>query len=134
MVDMHVTRWSPDTCQCVLEYEWDRDLPLDQRTISFTKLIRKCTPHQSITVPQDVYDNVLGENQMKNGLFAHVVTVSAIDLNDPEVEAKIQWTFAGTGTTRVLNVGFSDALTPTQKATAQNWANTEYGAGKVVVS
>ena len=27
----HLTRWRPDTCGCVIEYEWDSDRPEEAR-------------------------------------------------------------------------------------------------------
>jgi len=67
-----VTRWSPDTCGCVLEYEWDDTVPQDSRVHSFQNLVKKCSDHGSIPVAKDVYDAVLGENRMKNLIFAEL--------------------------------------------------------------
>lgn len=60
------TRWSPDTCDCVLEYEWDDSEPEDQRTHAFAVADAVCTHHQVHDNRSQLFDAVAEENTRKN--------------------------------------------------------------------
>lgn len=59
------TRWHPDTCSCIVEYQWDSDLPVEQRTHTPSATIRECEFHQNLSVV-DHFTAVQAENQGKN--------------------------------------------------------------------
>lgn len=59
---MKTTKWSPDTCDCVIEYEWDETLPAEERTHT-QKSIEPCEHHAHM-------DDVLVENRGKNQAMA----------------------------------------------------------------
>lgn len=61
-----VTRWTPDTCGCVIEYSWDNETSEDDRIHTFHKLVEKCPEHSGLQKHKDVHDHVLSENQTKN--------------------------------------------------------------------
>jgi len=58
------TRWSPDTCGCVVVYEWDDEKAENQRTHAFKRAERVCSAHASGAA--DKFLTVLDENQRKN--------------------------------------------------------------------
>jgi hypothetical protein len=68
---IQVTRWKPDTCGCVIDYEWDDSLPLEEREIQ-VKSVVKCDEHKSNT-KQETFDNVLDENQSKNKTYGKII-------------------------------------------------------------
>ena len=67
----HITRWSPDTCACVLDYEWDDELPQDQRTHTILEVIKGCSHHQG--TKEEVYDKVKDENMTKNRVLGEIM-------------------------------------------------------------
>ncbi len=60
-----VTRWSPDTCGCVVEYAWDSEHPQETREHTLHKVVRKCTRHASMP-DAAVYAQLTEENPRKN--------------------------------------------------------------------
>ena len=60
-----ITTWKPDTCGCVLEYEWDDTQPENARVHTFRGANIKCTHHQYL-VDNTHWNQVLDENQTKN--------------------------------------------------------------------
>ncbi len=78
----HITTWSPDTCGCILEYEWDDSVPAEEREYSVSKIKRKCAAHAAEEAPSTHFDKVLGENSLKNSVTAQIKEVHA----DAEVE------------------------------------------------
>ena len=58
------TQWSPDTCRCSIEYEWDDSVSAELRTHTMAS-IQKCTIHSSLT-DSNAYVAVVDENQSKN--------------------------------------------------------------------
>jgi hypothetical protein len=65
--NMNLTRttWRPDTCGCEIVYEWDRDLPAEERVHSAVSNT-KCKVHESIEDVVDHYESVKDENVTKN--------------------------------------------------------------------
>ena len=43
------TRWSPDTCDCIVEFTWDDSVREDQRTHTLSNVINKCPAHTGQT-------------------------------------------------------------------------------------
>lgn len=62
---MKVTRWSPDTCGCVVEYEWDDTVPAKNRVRKFKACVRKCPRHAHLD-DEAVYNAITEENSRKN--------------------------------------------------------------------
>lgn len=61
-----ITRWKPDTCDCVLEYEWDTEEAEEVRTHTPIK-VQSCAAHQFMDqAPENVYGKVKEENSRKN--------------------------------------------------------------------
>lgn len=91
---MRTTRWKPDTCGCILEYDWDETLPDDQR-VHILARVAACADHLGET-DQDVFDHVLKENQTKN----RIIEIAKRHKSD----AELRWSFTGKGTARKLQV------------------------------
>lgn len=64
-----VTTWSPDTCDCVLEYSWDDTEPEGTRTHSLSRVVHRCPAHSNLS-DQELYTSIVGENKHKNKVFA----------------------------------------------------------------
>lgn len=108
---INITRWSPDTCKCVIEYSWDSELSEDDRTHDFHKVVNKCPDHDGIEDHEEVHDHVKSENQSKNlvvaQLLENVPRLKKQDGLDPSVEFK--WEFEGKDKERQLRVRFDNA-------------------------
>lgn len=122
---IRTTRWSPDTCGCVLEYAWDDTLPADERVHTFTVLVAKCPDHIALLADQETYDQVLSENTRKN----HVLELARGIVINIEREDYV-WSF---NAARRLRAEFPGMLTGAQKAQLRQACNNKFGAGKVEV-
>lgn len=121
------TTWKPDTCGCVLEYEWDDQLPQNERIHSFKTLIGQCPDHLGLT-DSKVYEHVLAENQTKNKVLGealkNITKLKTIKVNEDGTETEIldpkisyEWSFTGKDDQRVLVVNFKGVnLTTNEKA------------------
>lgn len=76
---LQTTRWRPDTCGCVLEYQWDDSVPLNERQLTASKIVKACPAHQKITKVADHYQTVLLENTKKNLLIKNIIE------NNPDI-------------------------------------------------
>jgi len=122
-----VTRWSPDTCSCILEYEWDDTLEDSARTHSFKKVVQLCDHHKALVAAQ-AYNAVLSENTRKNQAWGLAKAVKP----DLEIDS-YTWSFEGTGENRRLKAGFLGKLSAAERANLQAQCNSKFGAGKVEV-
>lgn len=111
-----VTRWTPDTCGCTLEYEWDDEDPNDTRVHTFSALKRKCGSHVGISDEAQVYDHVLKENQTKNNVYRHLLeNVPRLKITHPdgaeELDPSVEfdWSFEGKDHDRQLVVNLKGA-------------------------
>jgi len=137
------TRWSPDTCACVIDYTWDNEVPEDQR-IHTLKTISKCSVHNALD-DATAYSTVLDENPRKN--IAGQLTLE----NGPNIlydvvngtrqlkpNLTFQFTFSGVAPNRLLTIAFNNSsgniLTTQQKNAIQTFLNTRFGVGKVVIA
>jgi len=69
-----ITRWSPDTCSCILEYEWDDAEDAGSRQHTLKAVLQKCPNHISLS-DAGIYNEVISENTRKNGVFAETQKV-----------------------------------------------------------
>ena len=68
---LNKTKWSPDTCKCVIVYEWDSDVEADKRIHTFVPEDSvECEIHATTL---DVFEVVMSENQGKNRAIARVL-------------------------------------------------------------
>jgi hypothetical protein len=143
MVNMKITRWRPDTCNCTIEYEWDKDLPAADRVHTGTAIVKDCPDHAGITDPVQFYDVIADENSRKNKIWNQLIDPANFpDIAELDEQGNftfkngevVTWHFTGVDDARVLNVDLSGtSLNQGQKNSAQNWADTNLGAGKVLI-
>jgi hypothetical protein len=116
------TRWSPDTCACIHDVQWDDSLPDTQRVHSAGATIALCSFHGALNVTSQ-FAALMDENPRKNKALTQILaTATAVTIAD------ITWSFDNS---RVLNIS-CPKLTTNQKTTLQNWCNTNLGSGKVL--
>jgi hypothetical protein len=60
------TRYSPDTCECVLEYTWDDTVAEENRTHTLSNFINRCSAHSSLSSDNDRWNTIFDENPRKN--------------------------------------------------------------------
>lgn len=61
---IQTTTWYPDTCDCVIQYQWDDKVVEDKRTHTVSNVLSSCKFHQG--KPDQVFAAVIAENQVKN--------------------------------------------------------------------
>jgi hypothetical protein len=128
-----VTRWSPDTCECVIEYN-------DDGTLS--TVVNACPAHQGDN-EQTIFENVKEENPRKNKSLKEILDNAPTGMFelDPESGTRIfkkgitvDFGWTGTKPNRILTLTVKGTtLTPTQINAVQSKLNTKFGVGKVTV-
>lgn len=141
---IQTTRWSPDTCGCTYEYEWDDAIPPETRTHSLSKVVTACPLHSGIADDPTKYNTVVEENQRKNNTLQVVVDNAPSTLYDlqPDGTTRVlkkgityNWSITGTAPNRTLSVSFTGiTLTTAQKNAIQTFLNNRFGVGKVIIS
>lgn len=126
-----VTRWSPDTCGCVVEYTWDDAIPEDARAHLYEGHVRKCSRHNTIT-GEPAYAVVQEENTRKNR------SMTILADNIPEVvqetpagkrlSSEPVWAYNADG---VLEIVFLIPISAASKDRARLVLDTEFGLGEV---
>jgi hypothetical protein len=138
---INTTRWSPDTCSCVVEYSWDSEAPPENRTHELTS-IQKCPVHSSLS-DSEAYAVLTEENPRKNNTLQSALDNGPTALYDinPDgarvLKQNITYNFSWSGTVpnRVLTISFTGInLTTQQKNAIQNFLNNKFGSGKVVIA
>lgn len=139
-----VTQWSPDTCGCVFEYEWDDAQNEDTRVHTFKQVAKECVSHSHLqgNNKKDMYDSSLEENRRKNLTIQELIEKASTEFaaTDPESGAiilkkniNVTWTWSGTAPDRVMTITVTGiTLTNQRKTQIQNFLNTKFGIGKVV--
>jgi hypothetical protein len=82
-----VTQWSPDTCGCILKYEWDDTVPAEQRSHTVVEVVKKCKAHEKETKITDCYTKVKAENQLKNITLKQILDDLPADLKKTVVNS-----------------------------------------------
>ena len=138
---INTTRWSPDTCACVIEYTWDDSVPDSSRVHTLGNIINKCSDHSSLS-NANVYTALTEENPRKNITKQHILdnspTTALYDIVNGNRQLKpnifFNYSFSGTAPNRVLTISFTGiTLTTNQKNTIQSALNTRFGSGKVLI-
>ena len=139
-----ITRWSPDTCDCVLEYIWDDALPDDQIVHTPSSVIQRCFGHEPLPNTQAVFNSVRDENPRKN-LSLDEILQNAPNTNWYDIDATtgtrifkrgitINWNWSGTAPNRVLTLTFTGiTLTTAQRNNLQTRLNNRFGSNKIVI-
>lgn len=139
--------WRPDTCECEVEEIYEGDTIKGGGVV-----LNKCTAHASVpdaALYGVLYSNADGENKRKNlierallgfegtnfGLHETVVNSDGSTTVRFKNGISFTWSFSGTGAGRVLNVSVVGAtLTTPQKNAVTTFAQTKFGAGKVIIT
>lgn len=74
----HTTRWRPDTCGCVIDYEWNDDVDENARQHTFARVLSRCAAHTSGPAAQ-VWAVVTEENTRKNRALARTQEIVGVD-------------------------------------------------------
>jgi hypothetical protein len=128
-----VTRWSPDTCECVIEYN-------DDGTLS--NVVKACDAHKGDN-DEVVFQNVKEENPRKNNAVKEILDNAPSSMFDVDAESgtrvfkrgiNVDFAWTGTVPNRKLALTVKGlTLTSTQKNAVQNKLDNRFGAGKVTV-
>lgn len=59
-----ITRWAPDTCTCVIQYEWDDATNPDDQVHTVYNILSACPLHTG--TPDEIFQACLATNQAKN--------------------------------------------------------------------
>lgn len=125
---LKTTRWSPDTCGCVLEYEWDESLEGSDRVHTFKKVVKLCSEHEGLGFhDKAAYDQVKDENTGKNRAWGLIK--QELNLPDEDI-AKYVWFF---NESRQLQVSVTNPVAAEKKQEIQDKLDTMLGAGKAKV-
>lgn len=127
---LQTTRWSPDTCGCVLEYTWDDAVPEVLRVHTPARVVTVCSVHQALAGLSNRFGAVSQENTRKNQ--AHELLQTLLTKLDPS-----EFTFDVTGPagSRVVTITIiGKNLTAQQKANLQTQIDTRFTPGKVVLA
>ena len=139
---INITRWSPDTCDCVIEYSWDSTQPESSRTHTLSNYINKCAAHAALADDNTRWNTVFEENPRKNQALQNILdnspTTALYDIVNGNRQLKaalgFNFSFTGTAPNRVLTISFLGiSLTTNQKNTIQTFLNTRFGVGKVLI-
>jgi len=141
----NTTRYSPDHCDCVLEYDWDSTLSEDQRVHTLNRIVKACPIHQQLATDQDRYNCVLEENPRKNIAQQLILDSGPTQISNIVNGVKVlkdglsfQLTWSGTPPNRLVTIAVNDkngnVLTVQQKSAIQTFLNNRFGVGKVVIA
>lgn len=139
------TRWMPDTCRCCIDYSWDTDADQATRVHTLASVVKKCPDHSLLNDGQ-IFAILSGENNRKNKVRSAALNLLSSDLSDTFTDEQgnvyidfkkgisFDWSWSGSGEARVLNIRFIGvSLSNPKKNNIQQWCNTTFGAGKVVI-
>lgn len=94
----HITTWKPDTCDCIIHYEWDDSVPAEERVHT---PVESVTTHDGRVIPRHVcavhagtienagkevehHDKIKEENTRKNQVLGHILE------NSPDLTELVQ--------------------------------------------
>lgn len=130
-----VTRWSPDTCDCIVEYD---------DSIALTNVISTCPFHSGLGGTDiTVFNTLMDENPRKNKAYQAILDNGPTTIYDLQADGSrtiknginISWTWSGTAPNRVLTLTLTGAtLTTAQKNAVNSKLSTLFGAGKAVLA
>lgn len=95
---IQITRWGPDTCNCVLEYQWNDSDLIEDRQHTLSRVVNKCIAHREYT-DEIVFSMVTDENKRKNivlnEIFSNTPSLMFVN-NEGKViydEKNVNWQF-----------------------------------------
>jgi len=66
--DIKITRWSPDTCDCVIDYVWSEKHPDDERVHRPCQVIKACPLHAHHVSVDDHHDALIEHNRKRGAV------------------------------------------------------------------
>jgi hypothetical protein len=100
----HRNKWNPDTCGCVVEFEFDDALPAEDRKHELHTVHQKCKAHESLTDEQ-VWKAVHVENIRKNkSVDAAVKHLKAAGVSIEPVDVAYAFTDTAVDSARALEI------------------------------
>ncbi len=134
-----VTRWSPDTCQCIIEYAWDSDEPQETRKHTLHQVARKCARHARMS-DATVFAQLTEENPRKNRVRELILTsVPAVATMRMQANGEAVADFHPDkpfayefDSDHVLHVRVP-GMTAAARKKVQKAADAAHGAGKVLI-
>lgn len=140
---IRTTRWSPDTCKCVLEYTWDDTQSENTRTHNISNVVSKCPVHQTLNTNTDIWNVIMEENPRKNNAFKHFLDRAPTSIYDLDIDGvtrklkgniSVDFNWSGTVPNRVLTITVTGTtLNNSQRNGIQNFLNNQFGAGRVIL-
>lgn len=135
-----VIQWSPDTCECVLEYEYDTEDTKTNKTFTGRNVISACPRHSGAASPNATFGQVLADNNVKNNTLRAIMDnfPALTEVRDPDnpedgVRLKSGAVSYVLRLDRVYELTIPD-LTQAEKDQAQSIINSEVGdKDKVVI-
>ncbi len=125
---MKSTKYSPDTCECIVEYTWDDQVEEASRTHDFSKIQKACPDHAGLT-GATLYDTLLKENSTKNKLRQEIIDsitrltkkITVADGSEvDDLDVDFNWSFTGNDANRQLNLTMTQ-LTDPEKTQLQSF-------------
>ncbi len=126
--------WRPDTCECVVEEEYDRDDFNSPFTCS--AVIKKCDSHKNVDDSDlfgVLYTNPDGENKLKNLIHKQLIEDDTLGLTDSKINKDgsitktlkenidFNWSFTGKDYDRVININVEgNEITDIQQSMINN--------------
>lgn len=121
---LKVTRWSPDTCGCILDYQWDTEIPSDLRTHTFLDPVRVCQPH-SVMPDSQVASMVYEENRRKNW------SLDIVHSQLPDLDlSTISWSY---NEVRALEIFLGSLVSFQGRLLLQDAIDLQFGPGKIYI-
>lgn len=118
---MRITRWSPDTCACVVDIQWDDSVAQELRSHGAAAIVNQCTAHSGMALGAH-YAKLMDENPRKNLVIDAMLTqVNGLTHQD------MSWSYDAS---RVLNITCSK-INGAQKTALQTLVDNKFGSGKV---
>ena len=138
---INTVRWSPDTCQCVIEYTWDDSIAQDQRVHTYSKHVNICNIHASQGQNNTAFATVNDENTKKMIALQDLIDNFPAQLSSTGAaggQLKPNLTFvysiSGTPPNRTWRFNFIGlSLTQGQINSIQTRLDTRFGVGKVTL-
>jgi hypothetical protein len=87
-------RWSPDTCECVIDVAWDTALPEVAMPVA---IVKACPDHQGLE-SRAHFARVLAENRAKNAAVKNEAIARGVPPSD------VRWRFTVVNGERVVQV------------------------------
>lgn len=130
------TKWSPDTCSCIIEYEWNTDDPESTRQHTIARYLQRCALHSTATSLADLWSKVIEHNTRKNLMYKAVLdNITAATETDAEgnVVLRAGYTFSWSYSGDMLTITLGGSFTNAQKNTIRTWLTNNGYSGKVTV-